>query len=245
MGSFWMELAWSVGFVTLRSDIERRQPERARRRHGKRRLISRLVEAPCDVVLTVSTTPDVQFLCAAEVAKLTLSPSSRCTFDHGDSLSGIKATSRRQITARHGARCRAAHSVVSFSADRVCYFALLRDDPTIVSSQIFIGLGGVHHHERNRLGTKCKREPVDRSTISRDLSRARGRMGSPAAGARRHLAATLGLRPRGAAALCSHAELTPLSPLDGRERPVSDDAETFVGLGLAEQHNPVDPKLCQ
>ncbi len=191
MGSFWMELAWSVGFVTLRSDIERRQPERARRRHGKRRLISRLVEAPCEVVLTVSTTPDVQFLCAAEVAKLTLSPSSRCTFDHGDSLSGIKATSRRQITARHGARCRAAHSVVSFSADRVCYFALLRDDPTIVSSQIFIGLGGVHHHERNRLGTKCKREPVDRSTISRDLSRARGRMGSPAAGARRHLAATL------------------------------------------------------
>ncbi|WP_315768810.1 MULTISPECIES: hypothetical protein [unclassified Bradyrhizobium] len=186
-----MELAWSVGFVTLRSDIERRQPERARRRHGKRRLISRLVEAPCEVVLTVSTTPDVQFLCAAEVAKLTLSPSSRCTFDHGDSLSGIKATSRRQITARHGARCRAAHSVVSFSADRVCYFALLRDDPTIVSSQIFIGLGGVHHHERNRLGTKCKREPVDRSTISRDLSRARGRMGSPAAGARRHLAATL------------------------------------------------------
>lgn len=42
-----------------------------------------------------------------------------------------------------------------------------------------------------------------------------------------------------------HAELTPLSPLDGRERPVSDDAETFVGIGLAEQHNPVDPELCQ
>ncbi|WP_316238965.1 hypothetical protein [Bradyrhizobium sp. SZCCHNR1015] len=83
-----MPPAWAVsnvGFATWWSDIERRQPEGTHRCLGNRRLTSRLVWAPRDLVLTVEPAADVQFLCAAQVAKLTLSPLLRCTFDHGDS----------------------------------------------------------------------------------------------------------------------------------------------------------------